>query len=84
MLIHRIRFHPFASYTLPHQMPFCQIAPLLPSVAQQQDVMEYWWGGSASTATLPLSASDVMDQQNKIGGITFGAVPMHAGVRLWQ
>ena len=38
-----IQRHPFASSALPYQMPFCQIAPLLPSVMQQQHVMEYWW-----------------------------------------
>jgi len=30
------------SYMLPRQMPFCQTAPVLPSVTQQQHVMEYW------------------------------------------
>jgi len=35
--------------------------------------MEYWWEGSTSAAILPTSASDVMGQHNKIGGITFGA-----------
>ena len=33
----------FAPYALPCQTPFCQTAPLLPSVvAQQQHGMEYW------------------------------------------
>ena len=36
-----IQGHAFVSYTLPHQIPFCQTAPLLPSVTQQH-VMEYW------------------------------------------
>jgi len=53
-------------------MPFCQTAPLLPSVAQQQNVMEYCWEGSASTAISPTSASDVVGQHNKIRGDTFG------------
>lgn len=35
--------------------------------------MECWQEGSTSTGTQPTSASDVMDQHNKIGGITFGA-----------
>jgi len=35
--------------------------------------MEHWQKGSASTVIPPMSASDVMDQHNKTGGITFGA-----------
>ena len=31
-----IQCHPFASYSLPRQMPFCQTAPLLPFVTWQQ------------------------------------------------
>jgi len=68
-----IQFHTFASYTFPCQAPFCQTAPILPSGTQQQNVMEYWWEGSTSTATLPTSTSDIMGQHNKIGGITLGA-----------
>ena len=41
-----LQFHTFASSTLLCQTPFCQTAPLLPSVTQQQHVMEYWWEGS--------------------------------------
>jgi len=55
-------------------MPFCQTAPLLPSVTQQQTVMDYWWDGSTSTATPPPSAFDTVGQQNKAGGSTFGVV----------
>jgi len=62
----------FASYTVPCQTPFCQTATLLPSVLQQQNVMEYWWEGSASAAIPPASASVIRDQCNEIGGITFG------------
>jgi len=66
-----IQRHTFALYTLPCQLPFCRTARLLPSVAQQQHVMEYWWDGSASTAIAPTSAFDVMGQRNKIGaGLT--------------
>jgi len=36
-------------------------------------VTENRWGGSASTAIPLTSASDVMGQHNKIGGITFRA-----------
>jgi len=50
----------------------CQ-TPLLPPVSQPQNVTEYWWEGSASTAIPPTLASDVVGQHNKIGGITFEA-----------
>ena len=53
-------------------MSFCQTAPLLPSVTQQQHGMGYLWESSASTSKPP-SVSDVMGQHNKIGGITFRA-----------
>ena len=53
-------------------MPFCQTAPLLPSVTQQH-VTEYWWEGSATTAILPTSTSNITGQHHKTGGITFGA-----------
>ena len=36
ILYRGIQFHTFASYILPFQTPFCQTAPLLPSVIQQQ------------------------------------------------
>ena len=48
-----VQWHTFSSYTLPYQMPFCQSAPLLPSVTWQQNVMGYWWEGSTSTAVPP-------------------------------
>jgi len=35
--------------------------------------MEYWWEGSTSAVIPPTSVSDVVDQQNKIAGTTFGA-----------
>jgi len=35
--------------------------------------MEYWWEGSTSTAVPPVSSSDVVDQNNKIGNIAFRA-----------
>ena len=54
-------------------MPFCQTAPLLPSVTQQQNVTEYWWEGSASSAILPASVSTAVGQCNNIGGVTFRA-----------
>ena len=52
----------------------CQTVPVLPSVTHQENVMEYWWEGSASSAITSTSASDVMGQNNKIGGITSGAL----------
>jgi len=65
--------HPFALYTLPCLTPLCQNAPLLPSVTRQKNVIGYWWEGSVSTVIPPTSASDIMGQHNKTGGITFGA-----------
>lgn len=66
-----IQWHTFASYTLPYQPPFCQPSPLLLSATWQQNVTECWWEGSVSTATPPTSASDIVGQHTKIGGITF-------------
>ena len=60
-------------------MPFCQTAPLLPSVTQQQNVMEYWWEGSTSTAIAPTFASGVIGQYHKTESITF-----EAGLALFQ
>ena len=45
--------------------------PLCPPVAQQQNVMEYWWKCSASTSIPPTSISDIVGQHNKIRGIIF-------------
>ena len=73
-----LQFHTFASSTLLCQIPFCQTAPLLPSVTWQQNETEYCWEGSASTATSPISTSDVVSQHNKIGGITSGAVLVYS------
>jgi len=70
------QFHTFASYALSCQMSFCQNAPLLPSVNQQQNVMEYWWEGSSSTVITPTSSSDIVCNYNKTGNITLGAVPI--------
>jgi len=51
-----------------------RLPPPLLSVPWQQNVMEYWLECSTSTAIPPTSASDIMGQHNKIGGITFRAV----------
>mgnify|MGYP001857127567 CR=1 FL=1 len=64
-----IQFHIFVSFTLPCQTPFCQTAPLLSSVTQQQNVVECWWKGSASTAIPETPAFDAVGQHNKIEGI---------------
>lgn len=53
-------------------MPFCHTIPLLPSVAQQ-NIMDNSLEGLIYTAITPVSASDIMEQCSKIGGITFGA-----------
>ena len=68
-----IQFHIFSSQMLPCQKPFCQTDPLLPSVTQQQNVVEYWCEGSTSTDVPPKSTSDIVHQHNKTGGITFRA-----------
>ena len=52
---------------------FVRLDPLLPSVTQQQNIREYWWEVSPSTAIPPASTSDTVDQYNKTGGITFRA-----------
>jgi len=48
------------------QTSFCQTAPLLLSVAQQQHVVEFWWEGSTSTAIPPVFAFDVVGQHRII------------------
>ena len=60
-----IQLHPFASYALPCQTPFCQTAPLLPSVTWQENAMEYWWECSDSTGIPPTSTSDAVGQHNR-------------------
>jgi len=45
-----IQLHTFASYALPCQTSFFQTSPLLSSVAQHQNVTEYWQECSTSTA----------------------------------
>jgi len=75
-----IQLHTFVSYALPCQTPFCQTAPLLSSVARQQNLTEYWREGSTSTAISTTFASDVVGQHNKLGGINFGA----ALVYMWM
>ena len=44
----------------PRQTPFCQTAPLLPSVVQQQHVVEYWWEGSTSIAVQPTKRNQLL------------------------
>ena len=68
-----IQFHTFASSALPCLTPRYQTAPLLPSVMWQQNIMECLWKGSTSAAIPQKSASDIMVQHSKIGGIAFGA-----------
>ena len=59
-------------HLLPCQVTFRPTASLLPSVTQQQSVMEHWPEGSTFTTIPPTSASDTVGQHNKIG-CTFGA-----------
>ena len=64
------------------QMPFCQTAPLLPSVTEQQNAVEYWWEGSTSTAIPPISASGFVGQHNEIGDFTFTTVLIHVHINI--
>lgn len=52
-----------------YQTALCQTAPLLPYITWQQNIMEYGQECSVSTAVLPTSASDTVDQHYKIKGI---------------
>jgi len=45
-------------------------APLLPSVARQQNVTEYRWEGSTFAVISSTSVSDIMSQHDKIGCMT--------------
>ena len=80
-----IQWHAFASYALPYQMPFCQTAPLLPSVTRhtrQHCVTECWQEGLSSTAKPPASTSDIIGQRYKRGSITFGAALIYTHISL--
>ena len=66
-----IQWRRFFPFTLLCQTPFCQTAPLLPSVIRQQNEMEYWWKCSASIAIPPTSSFDTVGKHIKIGGTTF-------------
>jgi len=67
------QWHTIASSALPCQMPFCQTAPLVPSVTWQQYLWEYWWKGSPCTA-IPLAFTpDVVGQHHKTGNFPSGA-----------
>ena len=67
-----IQLHPFASYVLPHQMPFSQTVHLLPSVTKKQYVTILVGRFHLYCHTTDI-ASDIVGQHDKIGGITFGA-----------
>mgnify|MGYP001855689087 CR=1 FL=1 len=62
--------HSFASSALPCQMPFSQTAPLLLSVAWQQNVMGYCEFIQRLLPYHQVSASDIMGWHNKIWGFT--------------
>ena len=63
----------FASCAIPYRTSLRWTAPLLPSVTWQQHVTEYWRKDSTSTGVTLTSASNIVGQNNKIGGITFRA-----------
>jgi len=71
----RIQLYHFASYVFPCQMPFCQAAPLLPSVTGWQNVMEYWWEGLTSTVIPSTSTSGTMSQHKQTRDILILASP---------
>ena len=48
--------------------------PSVPSVARQQNLVRNGLEGSIPAVIPPTSVSDVVGQQNKVGGITSGAV----------
>ena len=75
-----IQWHTFATCALLCQMTFCQTAPLLPPVTQQQNLTESWCKGSVSTAIPPPSASVITGQNNKIRGISFRADLLYSEV----
>jgi len=56
---------PLCSICSSMSAPFCQTAPLLPSVTWQQHAMGYWWEGSTSAAIPPISISDAVGQHHK-------------------
>lgn len=67
------KFPPFLASAPFCQAPFCQPAPVLPSVPQQQTGMGCWQEGPTFTAVTPSVTSDVSGQCDNIAGITFGA-----------
>ena len=64
----------YDSYTYPFQTPFCQTAPLLLFVTQQQNLTVCCQEDSTSTVIPFTPASNIVGQHNKIGGITFRAI----------
>ena len=66
-----VPFFPTLGNSVPHlyfictSMPFSQMAPVLPSVPQQQNATKYCWESTTSTAISPTSASDCVGQHNK-------------------
>ena len=77
-----IQWHTLPSQALLCLMLLCRTVPLLPSVTWQQNVTEYWWEHSISTAIPPTSS--VMGQHSKRGGITFRAALVHLGNYIWS
>ena len=53
------------------------LTSMLPSVEQQWNVTDNWQESSTPTAIPSVSASDIVGQYNKMGGITFGAALLH-------
>jgi len=60
-----------------------RLPPLLPSITQQQNVMEYWWEGSISIAVSPTSTPKVRGQHHKMKGITFRATLILTEIKIF-
>jgi len=86
--VYLISWHIFSDtpllYTPLCQVPYYQTAPLLPSVSQQQNIMEYWQEGSVSTIIPPTSTSDVMGQYNEVALLLEQASQIIVNTRLWE
>ena len=74
--LHRgIQFCTFPLYALLCQVPFCQIAPLLPTVTWQWNVMDFWFSLYCHTTNMYHVGHH--GRHNKIGGISFEAIPAY-------
>ena len=81
----RIQWHTFVSYALPCHMPSCQTAALLPSVTQQQKcngILVRRFSFYCHITKIHLWCHGL--NQQKIGGITFGAALVAVYLYSWN